>query len=81
MRRRFQEQAAGSDKQAAGSDNTHRVAMTKSELISRLAAHFPQLVASDAELVALLAESATRRRLRTTSDISGRAFRFLPRPA
>ena len=24
--------------------------MTKSELISRLAAHFPQLVASDAEL-------------------------------
>jgi integration host factor subunit beta len=48
--------------------------MTKSELISRLAAHFPQLVASDAELAVKMILDAMSRSLALGQRIEIRGF-------
>lgn len=48
--------------------------MTKSELISRLAAHFPQLVASDAELAVKMILDAMSRSLAQGQRIEIRGF-------
>ena len=51
-----------------------REAMTKSELISRLAAHFPQLVASDAELAVKMILDAMSKSLSQGRRIEIRGF-------
>ena len=48
--------------------------MTKSELIARLAAHFPQLVASDAELAVKMILDAMTRSLSSGQRIEIRGF-------
>jgi integration host factor subunit beta len=48
--------------------------MTKSELISRLAAHFPQLVASDAELAVKMILDAMSKSLSEGQRIEIRGF-------
>jgi integration host factor subunit beta len=48
--------------------------MTKSELISRLAAHFPQLVASDAELAVKMILDAMSKSLAQGQRIEIRGF-------
>ena len=48
--------------------------MTKSELIARLAAHFPQLVASDAELAVKMILDAMTKSLSTGQRIEIRGF-------
>ena len=48
--------------------------MTKSELISRLAAHFPQLVASDAELAVKMILDAMAKSLAEGHRIEIRGF-------
>jgi len=48
--------------------------MTKSELISRLAAHFPQLVASDAELAVKMILDAMSKSLAEGQRIEIRGF-------
>jgi len=51
-----------------------REIMTKSELISRLAAHFPQLVASDAELAVKMILDAMSKSLAQGQRIEIRGF-------
>ncbi len=58
-----------------GSDNEKiGYAMTKSELIARLAAHFPQLVAGDAELAVKMILDAMTRSLSLGQRIEIRGF-------